>query len=73
MTCKVPYYPGKLMEYWCQGLDPGLKVQYILNDIRCDKSPTAVATARVHPDNYEKKFDAVVAFLTLYIDKRAPT
>ena len=61
------------MEYGYQGLDPGLKVQYLLNRIRCDKLPTAVATVRVHPDKDEKNFDAVVAFLTQYIDKRAPT
>ena len=34
---------------------------------------TAVATVRAHPDRYEKDFDAVVAFLSLYIDKKAPT
>ena len=34
---------------------------------------TAVATVRAHPDKYEKDFDAVVALLTQYIDKKAPT
>ena len=34
---------------------------------------TAVVAVRVHPDMYEKDFDAVVAFLTQYIDKKAPT
>ena len=34
---------------------------------------TAVAATSTHPDNYEKDFDAVVAFLKKYIDKRAPT
>ena len=34
---------------------------------------TAVAAVRAHPDKYEKDFDAVVAFLTQYIDKKAPT
>ena len=34
---------------------------------------TAVATVRVHPDKYEKDFDAFVAFLTQYIYKKAPT
>ena len=34
---------------------------------------TAVATVRAHLDKYEKDFDTVVAFLTQYIDKRAPT
>ena len=34
---------------------------------------TAVATVRAHPDKYKKDFDAVVAFLTQYIDKKAPT
>ena len=61
------------MEYGCQGLDPGLKVPYLLNGIRCDKLSTAVATIRVHPDKYKKDFNAVVNFLSQYIDKRAPT
>ena len=52
-TCQV-----HLIEYGYQGLD------YLLNGIRCDKLSTAVATVRVHPDKYEKDFDAVVAFLT---------
>ena len=34
---------------------------------------TAVAAVRAHPDRYEKDFDAVVAFLTQYIDKKTPT
>ena len=34
---------------------------------------TVVATVRVHPDKYEMDFDAVVMYLTQYIDKRAPT
>ena len=34
---------------------------------------TAVAMTRAHPDKYEKDFDAVVAFLIQYIDKKAPT
>ena len=34
---------------------------------------TAVTAARAHPDKYEKDFDAVVAFLTQYIDEKAPT
>ena len=33
---------------------------------------TAVVTVRAHPDKYKKDFDAVVAFVTQYIDKRAP-
>ena len=33
---------------------------------------TAVATVRAHPDKYEKDFDAVVIFLTQYVDKRSP-
>ena len=28
---------------------------------------------RAHPDKYQKNFDVVVAFLTQYIDKKAPT
>ena len=34
---------------------------------------TAVATVRAHTDKYDKDFDAVVAFLTQYIDKKAST
>ena len=61
------------MEYGYQGLDPGSKVQYLLNGIRCDKLAMAVAAVRAHPDKYQKDFNAVVAFLTQYIDKTAPT
>ena len=35
--------------------------------------PTTVAAVRAQPDKYEKDFDAVVASLTHYIDKKAPT
>ena len=34
---------------------------------------TAVDAVRAHPDKYKKDFDAVVAFLSQYIDKRALT
>ena len=34
---------------------------------------TTVAAVRAHPDRYEKDFDAVVAFLTQYIDKKTLT
>ena len=64
---------GNLTEYGYQGLDPGSKVRYLLNDIRCDKLSTAVTAVRVQSNKYEKDFDAVVTFLTQYIDKRAPT
>ena len=50
-----------------------IQVWYLLNGIRCDKLSTAVALVKVHPDKYKKDFDAVVAFLTQYIDKRTPT
>ena len=33
----------------------------------------AVATVRAHPGKYEKDFDTVVAFLTQYTGKKAPT
>ena len=33
----------------------------------------AVAAVRVHIDKYEEDFDAIVAFLTQYINKRGPT
>ena len=34
---------------------------------------TAVTKERAHPDKYKKDFDAVIVFLTKYINKRAPT
>ena len=46
------------MEDGYQGSNPGSKVQYLLNDIRCDKLSTAVAAVRVHPDKYEKDLKA---------------
>ena len=42
----------KLMQYGYHGLDPGSKVQYLLNGIRCDKLFKAVATVRAHHDKY---------------------
>ena len=62
-----------LMEYGYQGLDPGSKVWYLLNGIRCDKLSTAATAVRVHQDKYKKDFDAVVIFLTQHIDKGGPT
>ena len=64
---------GNLIEYGYQGLDPGLKVPYLLKGIRCDKLSTAITTVRAHPDKYEKDFHMVVTFLTQNINKRAPT
>ena len=61
------------MKYGYQGLDPGSKVLYLLNGIRCDKLSTEVATVRSHPDKYEKDFNTIVNFLSQYIDKKAPT
>ena len=60
------------MEYGYQGLDPGSKVQYLFNGKRSDKLSTAVATVTVQPDKCENDFDAVVALLSEYIDKKAP-
>ena len=70
-ACHVKYRVilGNLMEYKYQGLDPGSKVQCLLNSMRCGKLSTAVAAVRAHTDKYEKDFDAVVTFLTQYIDK----
>ena len=56
-----------------QGLDPGSKVEYLLNGIRYDKLSTAVTAVRAHPDKYKKNFDAVVAILIQYFYKKAPT
>ena len=53
-----------LMEYGYQGLDPGLKVQYLLNGIWCDKLSTVVAADSAPPNEYKKDFKAVVAFIT---------
>ena len=61
------------MEYGYKGLNPGSKVRYLLNSIRCDKLLTAVTAVRVHSDKYKKDFDAAVAFLTQYINQTAPT
>ena len=61
------------MEYRYQGIDPGSKVRYLLNGIRFDELSTAVTAVRVYPNKYKKDFDAVVAFLTQYINKKAPT
>ena len=60
------------MEYGYQHLDPGSKVQYLLNGIRCNELSTAVVTGRVHQNKYKREFDRVVAFLTQYINKRTP-
>ena len=63
---------GNLMEYGYKVLDPGSKIRYLLNVIRCVNFSTAVVAVRVHPEKYEKDFDAVVSFITQYINKRAP-
>ena len=34
---------------------------------------TAIAAVRVHPNKYEKNIDAIVTFLSQYIDKKATT
>ena len=60
------------MEYGYQGTDPGLNVPYLYSSTICDKLSTEVTSVR-HPDKYKKDLDTVVAFLTKYIDKRAPT
>ena len=61
------------MKYGYKGLNPVLKVRYLLNGIRCNKLFTVVAILKVHPDKYEKDFDAVIAFLTQYINRRTLT
>ena len=45
----------------------------LCNGFSHDKLSTVVVAVRAHPDKYENNFDAVDAFLTQYIDKRAPT
>ena len=64
---------GNLMKYGYQGLNTGLKVRYLLNSIRYDKLSTAVIAVRAHPEKYKRDFDALVTFITQYINKRAPT
>ena len=64
---------GNLMEYGYHGRNPGSKVRYLLNGIRCEKLSKVVATVRAHPDKYKKDFETVIFFLTQYIDKRAKT
>ena len=62
---------SKLEGYGYQGLDAGSKVHYLLNGIRCDLS-TAFTTVKSHPEKYEKDSDAVIIFLTQYMDKGGP-
>ena len=57
------------MEYGYYGLDPESKDQYLLDGIRCDMLSTTVAAIKMHPNVYEKDFDAAVAFLTKYITR----
>ena len=45
----------------------------LLNGTRCDKFSKAVTKVRTHPDKYAKEFDAVVTFLTYYLNKRGLT
>ena len=73
VACQVKYniILANLMKYCYQCLDPESKVQYLLNGIRYDKLSTAVAAVRENPDKYENDFDAVIAFLTQYIYKKA--
>ena len=44
-----------------------------MNGIKCHRSTKAIATVRAHPDKYKNDFNALVAFLTQYIGKTAPT
>ena len=57
------------LEYGYHGLDLCSKVGYLLNSIRLDKLSTTVNPVRMHPDEYEKDFNADVTFLTQYITK----
>ena len=57
----------------CDGEKTGSKVRHLFNGIRCDKLSTVVAAVRAHPDKCERDFNVVVAFLTQYIDQKAPT
>ena len=62
---------GNLMEYGYQGLDPGSKVQNLLNGIRYEMLSTGVTAVRAHLDKYEKGFNAVVAFIAQHINKES--
>ena len=44
-----------------------------MNGISCGNLFTAATTARVHSDKYEKDNNAVVTFLTQYIERRGPS
>ena len=59
-----------LKEYEYQGLDPGSN--FLLNGIRCEKLSIVIVIVMALPDKYEKDFDAMVTFLTQYIDKWGP-
>ena len=52
-----------------QGLDPGTKVCNLINGIKCDKISIAIFAVKAYPDKYEKNFDAVVAYLSQYVEK----
>ena len=69
----VKHHLENAKEYGYQGLNPVMKVHYVLNGIRCNKLFTVVASTKAHTDNYEKNFNAVVTFLTQYIDKHRLT
>ena len=61
-----------LKDYGHQGLNPGSKVHYQLNGIRCDKLFIAVATVQAHPGKYEKELGTAFSIITQYTDKQAP-
>ena len=73
LPCQVPYYPHEPHGIWVPRPWSGSKVRYLLNVIRCEGLFTAVIAVRAHPDRYEKDVDAVIAFLSQYIDRKAPT
>ena len=59
-----------LKNYEYQELDLRTNVCYLLHGIRYGKMSTSVAAVMAHTDIYEKDFNAVVAYLSLYVEKQ---
>ena len=70
LKCQVPYYPEKPYGTWAPRPQPRIKS---LMPAHQHQVSIADAAVRAHQDKYEKNFDAVVTFLSQYINKGAPT
>ena len=49
-----------LKGYWYQGLEPGTKIDHLLNGIRCNKMSTEVTIIKARPERCEKDFDLLL-------------